>query len=148
VIYYKPLTEAHEWQWVQARAHPICCEDSQGIVAYDVEKGIIVALAVFDSFTVDACNVHLAIDRPMVLRHGFLEECARHLFITCGRKRIFGLVPADNAKALKLNKHLGYREVARVPDAYAEGIDYVVLRMDADDNRWINLEDTKLQRVA
>ena len=148
MIYFKPLTEKHEWRWVQDRAHPICCEDSQGIVAYDVEKVVIVACIVFDSFTVDACNVHMAIDKPMVLRHGFLEECTRHLFLTCGRKRIFGLVPADNAKALKLNKHLGFREVARVPDAYDEGIDYVVMRMDADDNRWINLNEYREQRVA
>jgi hypothetical protein len=146
VIHLKPLTEEAEWAWFQARANPIACQDSQGIVAYD-DNADIMAMAVFDSFTVDACNVHLAIDKPMVLRHGFLEECARHLFVECGCKRIFGIVPGNNAKALKLNKHLGYRQVAVIPDGYADGVDYIIMRMDADNNRWIDLSKYE-ERVA
>ena len=132
---FKPLTETEEWKWVQARAHPIACEDSQGLVAYD--NDIIQAIAVFDSFTVDACSVHFAIDNPFVIKHGFLNEIARHLFIQCGRKRIFGLVPSNNEKALKLDKHIGMEEVARIPDAVKEGVDYIVMRMDKESCRWI-----------
>jgi hypothetical protein len=29
-------------------------------------------------------------------------------------------------------------EVARIPDAYAEGIDYIILRMDKSDCRWLS----------
>ena len=106
---FKPLTETEEWEWVQARAHAIACEDSQGVVVYD--NDIIQAIAVFDSFTVDACSVHFAIDNPFVIKHGFLNEIARHLFIQCGRKRI--------------------------PDAVKEGVDYIVMRMDKESCRWI-----------
>jgi hypothetical protein len=142
-IMFKPLSMSHEWSWFKERTHVIACEDSQGIVAID-ETGRIHAIAAFDSFTVDACNVHMAIDNPFVLRHGFLNEIGRHLFHACGRKRIFGLVPANNKKALKLDKHIGMHEVARVPDAVAEGIDYIVMRMDKADCRWIE----QLEEVA
>jgi hypothetical protein len=137
MIQFKPLDTAEEWAWIQDRAKVIACQDSQGIVAFD-ERGI-AAICVADSFTVDACQVHFAIDRPLVIKHGFLHEIARHLFTVCGRKRIFGLVPANNKKALKLDTHIGFVEVTRVPDGYAEGIDYVVLRMDRETTPWLAL---------
>ena len=140
---FKPLDTQAEWDWVRSRAKLIFCEDSQGIVAYD-ERGI-QAIAAFDSFTVDACNVHFAIDNPFVIRSGFLNEIALHLFIQCGRKRIFGLVPSTNQKALKLDSHIGMKKVAVIPDALAEGVDYVVLRMDKDECRWLPAE---LRRAA
>lgn len=135
---FSPLLGANEWKWVQSRTHLIACEDSQGLVAYD--NDIIQAIAVFDSFTVDACSVHFAIDNPLVIKHGFLTEIARHLFIQCGRKRIFGLVPSTNDKALKLDKHIGMEEVARIPNAVKEGVDYVVLSMAKEQCRWLPQE--------
>ena len=135
---FRPLTTEEEWIWIKDRAKLIACEDSQGIVAYD-NRGI-QAIAAFDSFTLDACNVHFAIANPLVIRSGFLSEIARHLFIQCGRKRIFGLVPSTNKKALKLDKHIGMKEVARIPDALAEGIDYVVLCMKREECRWLPKE--------
>jgi len=134
-----PLSASHEWQWVKERTHVIACEDSQGIVAYDDEYNIL-AVVVADSFTVDACCVHIAVDNPFVMRHGFLEEVARHLFVTCGRKRLFGMVPENNKKALKLDAHLGFTEVARVPDAVAEGVAYVIMRLEKQDCRYLPQE--------
>ncbi len=135
-MFFKPLTDPVEWAWIQLKAKVIACQDSQGIVAYD-DSGQITAICVADSFTPDSCNVHFAIDKPMVIRHGFLHEIARHLFIACGRKRIFGLVPADNAKALKLDTHIGFTEVARVPHGFREGVDYVVLCMERETCPWL-----------
>ena len=137
MIMFKPLDMPREWDYLKEKAHVIACEDSQGLVATD-EMGRIHAVAAFDSFTVDACSVHFAISNPLVIRRGFLGEIARHLFIECGRSRIFGLVPSNNSRALKFDKHIGMREVARVPDAVAEGIDYIVMRMDKEECRWIN----------
>jgi hypothetical protein len=147
VIFFKPLTKQDEWLWVKKRAKPIQCEDSQGIVAYD-EKGQIRACCIADSFTVDGCNVHFAIDSAIVIKYGFFHEVSHHLFNTCGRKRIFGLVPASNAKALKLDMHMGFTEVSRVPNGFAEGVDYVVLMMDRD-NRWLKEErPSQIKRAA
>lgn len=139
MIYFKPLTTQEEWDWTYNLCHQIRCEDSQGIVGYN-EKGDIRCAAVFDSFTVDACSVHFAIAAPIVIKYGFLNEIARHLFITCGRKKIFGLVPSTNEKALRLDKHIGFTEVARIPDAIMDGVDYIVIRLDKKDCKWIPQE--------
>jgi hypothetical protein len=146
LIFFKPMTEQHEWDWVYSRAYPIRCIDTQGIVAFN-EKGEIKAICVADSFTPDACQVHVAIDSPTVIRRGFFNEVFRHLFIQCGRSRVFGLVPADNAAALKLNKHMGFTEVARIPHGYSEEVDYVILSMDKASCRWLNSPKTAPQRI-
>lgn len=140
MIKFKALLEGQEWEWMRARCHMVVCEDSQGVIGYDDEKGSIRCGAVFDNFTVDSCSVHLAIDNPTVLRHGFLEELARHLFVTCGRARIFAVVPSNNSRALKLNLHIGWKEVGRIPDAISKDIDGVVLRMDKEDCRYLPQE--------
>lgn len=133
---FKPLTDPYEWQWAKERIRLICSEDSQGIVAW--RDGEIQAVCVADVFTPDACNVHFAIANPFVIRHGFFNEIARHLYEVCGRERLFGYVPANNEKALRLDKHIGFKEVARIPDGLMDGIDLVVLRMDKDECRWLS----------
>ena len=136
-VLYKPLTEDYEWSWLVQRASPIRCQDTQGIVAYD-ERGLILAICAMDSWTADACSVHFAIDKPMVIRRGFLNEVARYLFLDRGRKRIFGLIPANNDRAHKLDLHIGFREVARVPHGFREGVDYIVVCMEKDECRWLD----------
>lgn len=135
MIYFKPLETDVEWAWARMKTLAIACQDTQGIVAYDDDK--IIAVALFDSFSVDGCCVHWAIDNPFVIRRGFLHEIARHLFIQCGRDRLFGMVPADNERALKLDKHIGMVEVSRIPNGYATGIDYIVLCMEKTNCKWL-----------
>jgi RimJ/RimL family protein N-acetyltransferase len=141
---FKLIDTQEEKAWAKAKTHAIICEDTQGIMAYDGDK--FVACAIFDSFTVDACNVHWAIDNPFVLRRGFLTAICDYLFNVRGRERIFGLIPSDNKKALKLDAHIGMEEVARIPDAFAKGVDYIVMRMDKSDCRW--LTDIPKERAA
>lgn len=125
-----------EWDWFKERTSVIMCEDSQGVVAYD-SKGRIMAACVADSFTVDACSVHLAIDRPIVLKSGFLEAIADHLFNTCGRARIFGLLPSNNQRAIKFDEHIGFTRVATIPNAIREGVDYIVMVMERGQCPWL-----------
>jgi len=54
-----------------------------------------------------------------------------------------GLTPANNLKALKLNKHIGFREVCRIPDGHKPGIDSVLQIMTRDECRWINLSEKR-----
>ena len=132
---FKPMTTLQELEWIRERTHVVPTIDSMGLVAYQDET--IVAMCLADTFTVDSCSVHLGIDNPLVLRHGFLEELADWLFVQCGRKRLFGLVPDNNEKALKMNLHIGWREVTRIPDVLCEGVGTVVMRMDKEDCRWL-----------
>jgi hypothetical protein len=138
-VRFAPLTTKQEWRWLVARTHILACEDSTGIVAYD-DNNELAAAMVADSFSPDGCNAHWVIEKPLVIKHGFINEVARHLFITRGRKRIFGLIPANNANSLRFSKHIGMNEVARIPHAMGEGIDYIVMVMLREDTRWLTDE--------
>lgn len=143
MIYYTPLATAAQWEWVFKRARPILSSDSCGILAVR-DTGELLAGAVMDSFTNTACNVHMAIENPIVLRHGFLEKVAEEVFLSRNRKTIFGLTPSNNAKALKFNEHIGMKYVTEIPDAYDEGVGYVVTRMDRESSPWLQ----RLMEVA
>jgi hypothetical protein len=138
---FKQIDTSLEKMWAKNRTRAIICEDTQGIIAYDDEK--FAACALFDSFTVECCNVHLAIVNPFVLRHRFLNEVGDYLFNVCKRERIFGLVPSDNAKAIKFNKHIGWKEMYTIDDAIKENVGYIVMRMDKQDCQWLDDEAIK-----
>ena len=90
-----------------------------------------------DNWTKSSCQVHIAIDNPFCIKAGFLSEAARHIHIACNRKYIFGLVPANNVKAYLFDLKIGFKEVARIPDAFAEGVDYIIVRMSKEENPWL-----------
>jgi len=133
-VKFAMLEHEEPWQWFKERTHVIRCEDTTGIIAYD-ERGI-QGMCVADSFSVDSCNVHFCIPNPMSIRAGIFTIFADYIFDVRGVKRMFGLVPDNNEKAIRLDKKLGFREVARVPDAISDGVGYVVMRIDRDANRW------------
>tara|TARA_R110000822_G_scaffold11142_2_gene41216 strand:+ start:4481 stop:4915 length:435 start_codon:yes stop_codon:yes gene_type:complete len=139
VIHFKPFTEKYEYDWFKDRVHIIYCEDSQGIIAYK-NDGKIAGGVIFDTWTPDSVNVHIAIDDPLCIRGGLFTEVAIHGFHTGGKKRMFGMVPDNNKKALKLDKKIGFHEVARIPDAISDGIGYIILRLDKENCRWLPKE--------
>jgi RimJ/RimL family protein N-acetyltransferase len=126
-----------DWMWFVQRTSVIRCEDTQGIVAHD-DRGV-QAMCVADSFSTDSCNVHFAIDNPMAIKHGIFTIFADWVFDACGKKRMFGLVPDNNEAAIRLDKKIGFHEVARVPDAISDGVGYIVMRLNKEDCRWRTL---------
>ena len=96
-----------------------------------------------DQFTETACTAHIAVTNPMALR-GLHIEAFKYAFLQLGLSMILGVVAASNAKALKLNAHFGFTEIARIKDAYAQGVDQVVLQMKREDCKYIN----QLKKVA
>jgi hypothetical protein len=130
-----------EWQWLRKRARCLYCEDSIGIALHE-DDGTIAAVVVMDSWSNSSCQVHMAIGNPMALRHGLLEAVTDFVFNERGRSVMIGLVPANNAKALKLNKHIGFTQVFSLEDGYDKGVDYVVMQMREADSRWHTPENS------
>jgi len=105
-------------------------------VAYRDDR--IIAVAVLDSFTVIGCNAHFAIDEPIVLRHGFFEAVAELCFITNGKKKMFGLVPSNNERAVKLDKHIGFEIVTEIPETIEDGVGTIVMVLTREAaKRWL-----------
>lgn len=133
---FEVMKSAQQWEWLRQKLSVILQADTVGLLVYD-DRGNVAAGVIFDTFTRDSCNVHLAIQNPMVLRHGLLQRIAEYAYVTRGKKRIFGLVPTPNLKAIRLNKHIGFHVVTNIPDAIADGVGYTIMRLDREDCRWL-----------
>lgn len=136
-VRFAPLREAG-WKWLEERAKPVRCEDTTGVMALRGKE--IIAAVAFDSWTENSCLAHIAIKDPFVLRHGLLELVFDFAFHHAGRGVVYGMTPADNQKALRFNKKIGFQELYRLRDGYKAGVDYVLQEMRRETCRWIKPE--------
>jgi hypothetical protein len=133
---FTAMSKPEEWNWATERCFCMRMTDTQGVVVYD-NNGHIKAAVIFDSFTVDACCFHMAIDNPLVIRDGFFSKIAEHLFITCNRDRVFCYIAGNNKKALRLARKAGFTQSAVVSDGRAKDVDLIIFRMDKAGCRWL-----------
>jgi len=125
-----PFDYARHGQWVHDLLNPTFCDDTKGIVAEIDGKPVGVML--LDQWTETSAQCHVGLTNAMCLKR-LPYEFANYFFNTCDKEILIGLTPADNKKAIKINKHFGFKEVYRMKDAYKKGIDYIVYRMERDD---------------
>jgi len=111
-------------------------ETTRGIVAYDIDTAETLAIFLMDGWTQTAAQVHQVILKTMVIRHGWFEEVARFMYSTAGRKKVYATVPDNHSRALSLNEKIGFEQVARLNDAWDEGVDYLVLEMTRENCKY------------
>ena len=138
---FVPFTFKDHGAWVKELIDPVFCEDTKGIVA--VKDGEPIGVMLLDQWTETSVQCHIGIVNPICLRRMPYEFC-NYVFNTCGRKILIGLTPADNKKAMRLNEHLGFKEVMRMKDAYKQGVDYVMYLMDKTTCKYI----TQINKAA
>ena len=112
-------------------------EDIKGILAWDTKNKTFAAGVIFEDWTYSSVQVHQWVENAVVLRHGLYNEVVRYAMGVAGMLKLIGIVPEDNAAALKLNQHIGFREVCRIKDGFKPGVASVILEADREDlSRW------------
>jgi hypothetical protein len=129
-----------DWAWVQEQVGILRVEDTGGMIGYDEDTGEILAACMWDNWTANSVQCHFMTTNPIVFKHGFAQEVFDYIFHYKERKFIYGMVPGDNEKALKINEHFGFTEKMRLPDAWADGIDYVVVELKKENCRYLPQE--------
>ena len=101
------------------------CPSSQfgGIVAQD-ERGELMGMVGFDSWSPNAVMAHFAIPRPRCIVPLWNETIG--YLSKWDRKAIFGVTPSDNDRALRFIARLGFSEVTRLKDGWSDGVDLVI----------------------
>lgn len=99
--------------------------------------GEVVAVVVFDGFSDVDCCMHIASDgsRKWLTRE-LLTRAFAYPFIQLGLRRVTGLVPADNADALRFDEHLGFVREGYHPNATKSG-DLISLGLLRENCRFI-----------
>ena len=126
-------------------------EGTRGFVAYDPDTAKTLGIFIAQEWTATAVQVHQVILNPLVLRHGFYQEVSEFIFQKAGRQMMLATVPSDNRKALSINRKLGFREVARIKDAFDFGRDMVIMQLRREDlplRFWKAAELQELQEVV
>ena len=93
------------------------------------------AVVVFCGFYGKSCMIHVASEGKHWMTKNFLKKVFDYPFNTLKLKVIIGTVAGNNEKALKLNRHLGFKDVAFIPDAHENG-DLVILEMRPENCKW------------
>lgn len=101
--------------------------------------GELAAVVGFCSFMPNACQMHVgAVSEVNWMSRDLLWAAFDYPFNVLGVKVILGQICASNEDALRLNRHLGFKVVAEIPDAHMDG-DLVVMAMRREDCRWLDL---------
>lgn len=89
--------------------------------------GELVAGVVFNNMTDSSATCHIAVSKPTKIFSELLDHAYMYAFHTCKLLRLTGLVGADNDKALRLDKHIGFVEEGVMRKAGTGGEDIIVL---------------------
>lgn len=134
IRFFNGLTD---WAWVQKQIPILRVEDTGGLVAYNKDTDELLAACIWDNWTRNSVQCHFMVKNKIALKHGFVEEVADFVFNHQGKKFIYGMVPGDNEKAIKLNEHFGFTEKLRLEEAWADGVDYVVMELKKENCRYL-----------
>lgn len=137
IISYRNIQCEDDWNWLVKRCDPTLTEHTKGIVAVDKVTDRIVAMAAFDSWTKNSCQIHWAIDKPLVLKHGFIQECFNYVFNTCGKAIMLATIPSTNIKSIKLSSHIGLNVVHIIKDGFEIGVDFLIMEMRKENCKWL-----------
>ena len=103
-----------------------------------IKDGNLVAVVGFNNFMPNACQMHIGSVGEDWMSRDLLWAAFDYPFKKLGVKVILGQICADNTEALKLNRHLGFKVVAEIPDAHMDG-DLVIMAMRKEDCRFLNI---------
>ena len=124
------------YDWIAKRANLIIGSNFGAIEAID-DAGRILGMVGFDGWTPNAVSMHVALDSPIAARR-LLKVAFWVAFVDSKKGVVLGLVLSTNKRALKLDRHLGFTEIARIKDGWAVGVDTVVFQMRREECRWID----------
>ena len=119
-----------EW----AKTHKMPTPDDAHYLG-QVLDGQIRAVVVYCGFYGKSCMIHVGSEGQHWATKDFLREVFNYPFNKLKVKVIIGTVAGSNEKALKLDRHLGFRDVATIPDAHDDG-DLVILEMRPEYCKW------------
>lgn len=125
---------AEHYDWIARRAGLTVKSDFRAIEAVDGDR--VVGMVGYDDWTPNSCSLHVAIDAPVALRR-ILRDGFAMPFLRLKLGVVYGRVLSTNKAALKLDLHLGFREVCFLTDAWAVGVGIHVLEMRREECRWL-----------
>jgi hypothetical protein len=125
----KPGEQPVIWEWMNRRTRLPWSSDLRCIAAMR-DDGTIASAVGYNAWTECACWMHVAFDNEHSLTRDLWREAFKYPFVECGKDAVYGLTPKNLDDAVKMNRKLGFREVAQT-------VDCILFEMKADECRWL-----------
>lgn len=109
--------------------------DARSVVAVD-ESGALCGGVVYDNWSQTGCFAHMWVARPSVW-WSLRKPALAYPFEEGGRLSVLASIQSTNERSLRWVRHLGLREVARIPQWYAAGEDMVLMELRRE---WLRSE--------
>jgi len=146
MIYIRSLQDVRILQWAQnklretIRLNPYFDPNSSTVISIVDDQNILGAV-IFTNYQPPATvEMSIVTVSPKWCNRQVLYECFRYCFETLEVKRIYTQVKGDNKKALDLNRRLGFKEIAVLPDYVVDMDDKIhdnhVFTMTKDECKW------------
>lgn len=121
---------------LHAGVHPSADLRLMGWMSDDAGLAIVVG---FNGWIGRVCQVHLAFAPGWTYPpRKMLREVFRYAFRTSKREMLIGIVNSKNEKAMRMDLHLGFTELTRLPGMHDDGGDLVVLGMTREQCRYLD----------
>lgn len=135
---------SYEFEWLIERTQAALTWNASGIKALD-SSGRTRGMVVYDNWTQNAVQAHMAVDSPIVWR-SLLPDVFRYPFEH--KEILLGVIPGDNLKSIAMVKALGFKEAWRLEDGWAQGVPLVFWRMTRQDCLWLHDSPFQLRKAA
>lgn len=130
-------------EWVRARIPHMAGGDFGPCVAIGVadEGGRLVAGAVYHGYTAlpggGDIQMSMAADSAGWARRGIIRGLLSYPFDQAGCHRVTTITPLRNARALKINKGLGFEQEGRIRRGYGDDDAIIMGLLREDAGRWL-----------
>jgi len=121
-------------QWVAKHTLAIFTPENSSCIGLLDKDGQLVAGVWYEAYNKVSIMAHIAIQGK--INKEFLFTIFDYPFVQLGVNKIIGPVNSNNLDALKLSDNFGFREEARIKDAYPDG-DMVLLTLTKDKCRFL-----------
>jgi len=123
--------------WAEQRIRGHNFRDDAVAIGHE-RDGIIVGVAVFDTFSPNACLVGLASDgsRRWMTR-AFAVRAMSYPFVQCGFRHIGCIVSSRNEASLRFTRGFGWTQEGVLREAGPEGEDMIMFGMLRRECRWL-----------
>lgn len=101
----------------------------------------------YDGFVGKVCQMHVVKTAHKPVPRKLLWAAFDYPFNRAGIEMILGVVNSNNSYAMNFDKHLGFKELNRLPGMHDDGGDLVLFGMKKEECRWLKEKKYEVELV-
>lgn len=119
-----------DWAWIQEVNPILRVEDTGGMVAFNEETDELIGACIWDHWTINGVQCHIfSVNSLEINKSNLIFEVFDYIFNVRKRSLIYSFICADNKKAFKRIKTMGFTEDYRLKQGWDDDTDLVLVSL-------------------